>query len=71
MKQLSVRGMSMAETRAAFPFSPIIVGYRGSIAHGMYLANTDPNSIDDKDIMGVGSVLIYHSLQYQLYDNLI
>ena len=43
----------MAETRAAFPFSPIIVGYRGSIAHGMYLANTDPNSIDDKDIMGV------------------
>jgi hypothetical protein len=31
----------------------ILVGYRGSIAHGMYLPNTDPNSIDDKDAMGV------------------
>lgn len=31
----------------------ILVAYRGSIAHGMYVPKTDPNSIDDKDIMGV------------------
>lgn len=31
----------------------ILTGYRGSIAHGMYVPNTDPNSIDDKDVMGV------------------
>lgn len=31
----------------------ILVGYRGSIAHGMYVPNTDPNSIDDKDVMGI------------------
>ncbi len=31
----------------------ILVGYRGSIAHGMYVPNTNPFSIDDKDIMGI------------------
>ncbi|KKN83580.1 hypothetical protein LCGC14_0298190 [marine sediment metagenome] len=31
----------------------ILLGYRGSIAHGMYVPNTDPNSIDDKDVMGI------------------
>lgn len=27
--------------------------YRGSIAHGMYIPNTDPNSIDDIDTMAI------------------
>jgi predicted nucleotidyltransferase len=31
----------------------ILTAYRGSIAHGMYLANSNPASIDDKDIMAV------------------
>ena len=31
----------------------ILIGYRGSIAHNMYVPNSDPNSIDDKDIMAV------------------
>lgn len=31
----------------------ILLMYRGSIAHGMYVPATDPDSIDDKDIMGV------------------
>lgn len=31
----------------------LLSGYRGSIAHGMYIPNTDPNSIDDIDIMTV------------------
>jgi len=30
-----------------------LLGYRGSIAHGTYRPQEDPNSIDDKDIMGV------------------
>lgn len=30
-----------------------LLAYRGSIAHGMYVPNTDPNSIDDVDLMGV------------------
>lgn len=31
----------------------ILVAYRGSIAHGMWLPSSEPNSIDDKDIMSV------------------
>lgn len=31
----------------------ILIGYRGSIAHGMYMPKDNPNSIDDKDIMAV------------------
>lgn len=31
----------------------ICLAYRGSIAHGMYVPNHDPNSIDDKDVMAV------------------
>lgn len=31
----------------------ILTAYRGSIAHGMYIPNSDPNSIDDKDVMAV------------------
>ena len=31
----------------------MIVAYRGSIAHGMYMPSIDPNSIDDKDLMAV------------------
>jgi predicted nucleotidyltransferase len=31
----------------------ILVGWRGSIAHGMYIPNSDPGSIDDRDVMAV------------------
>jgi len=39
--------------REIFPDNLILAGYRGSIAHNMYVPNTDPNSIDDIDLMGV------------------
>ena len=31
----------------------ILLAYRGSIAHGMYVPSTEPNSIDDRDVMAV------------------
>ena len=31
----------------------VLTAYRGSIAHGMFVPNSDPDSIDDKDIMCV------------------
>lgn len=31
----------------------ILLGYRGSISHGTYKSPKDPNSIDDKDVMGI------------------
>lgn len=41
------------EVRQLLPDGLILLGYRGSIAHNMYVPNSDPNSIDDKDVMGV------------------
>lgn len=43
-----------------FPENLILMGYRGSIAHGMYIPNTDPNSIDDIDLMGVFMAPVKH-----------
>lgn len=31
----------------------VLQGYRGSIAHGMFVPKNDPNSIDDKDVMSI------------------
>jgi len=31
----------------------ILYGYRGSIAHNMYVPQSDPDSIDDKDTLGI------------------
>lgn len=31
----------------------MILGYRGSLAHGTHIPDTDPNSVDDIDLMGV------------------
>ena len=31
----------------------ILSGYRGSVAHGLYIPPKEPTSIDDKDVMGV------------------
>lgn len=31
----------------------ICLCYRGSIAHGTFIPNTNPNSIDDKDVIGI------------------
>lgn len=50
---MKLKGLSIEETKELIPDDLIFLGYRGSIAHNMYIPNTDPNSIDDKDIMGV------------------
>ena len=36
-----------------FPDNLVLMAYRGSVAHNMYIPNTDPNSVDDIDLMGV------------------
>jgi predicted nucleotidyltransferase len=51
MIQLS--GLSAEETKKFVPPQTLLLGYCGSLAHGTHIPKTDPNSIDDKDIMGV------------------
>jgi predicted nucleotidyltransferase len=62
---LHLKNVSAAEIEALFPYTSILVGYRGSIAHNMYIPSTDPLSIDDKDVMGisVGPLASYWGLQ--------
>lgn len=48
-----MKNMTPEEKKELFPENTILLGYRGSIAHNMYVPNTDPNSIDDIDLMGI------------------
>ena len=43
-----------------FPDNTVLIGYRGSVAHHMYIENTEPNSTDDIDLMGVFMAPIDH-----------
>jgi predicted nucleotidyltransferase len=45
--------MSTKPPAEIIPSKTILLGYVGSIAHGTYIPKTDPNCIDDKDIMGI------------------
>jgi predicted nucleotidyltransferase len=57
--KMKLKGLSEEETRAILSDGNgnqrnfILLGYRGSIAHGTYVKNTEPNSVDDKDVMGI------------------
>lgn len=42
----------------------IFIGYRGSVAHGTYAPSSDPDSIDDKDLMGVYVAPVEHYLGF-------
>jgi predicted nucleotidyltransferase len=53
MNQIKLKNLSQQEVQDILPENLLFLGYRGSIAHGMYIPNSDPNSIDDKDIIGV------------------
>lgn len=48
-----LKNLSPDEHRKALPEGLILLGFRGSIAHEMYVPQSDPKSIDDKDVMGV------------------
>jgi len=61
---IKLSGLSIEETAQIIPAGTILLGYVGSISHGTYTPKTDPNAIDDKDIMGVcvGPERCYHGL---------
>ena len=53
-------GLSQEEEARLLPHRPILVGYRGSIAHGLYSSPAEPTGIDDKDIHCVYVLPIEH-----------
>lgn len=50
----------LAEVNEYLPSNQIIVAYRGSIAHNMYMPNNDPNSIDDIDLITIFMAPLEH-----------
>lgn len=51
---LSLKGLSAREVADIVPAGTLLLGYRGSIAHGMYRNPEDhAEAIDDKDLLGV------------------
>lgn len=48
-----LKSCSFSDMHQLFPNDLILVGYRGSIAHEMYIDPANPGGVDDKDIMGV------------------
>lgn len=49
---VQLKGLNADEVKNIVPSGTVLLSYRGSIAHGMYVPNSDLNSIDDKDLMG-------------------
>jgi hypothetical protein len=50
---IKLKGLSPEQVSTLLPEGLISLCWRGSVAHGMYVPKTDPDSIDDKDVMGV------------------
>lgn len=53
MGESTVTLQDLLTNTPALSADAILVAYRGSIAHGMYVPSTEPTSIDDKDLMAV------------------
>lgn len=50
---IRISGLSHDETNKIIPSNTILLGYMGSISHGTQIPNTNPDCIDDVDMMGV------------------
>jgi predicted nucleotidyltransferase len=59
------RGLNVEEVQRLLPEGLILLGYRGSLAHGTYTPQEDPDSIDDKDCLGVFIGSLDHYFGYK------
>jgi uncharacterized protein len=51
--QIKLKGLTREQINTLLPEGLISLCWRGSVAHGMYVPKSNPDSIDDKDVMGV------------------
>jgi hypothetical protein len=61
---IKLRNLTPEQTAELLPQGLILLGYRGSIAHNMYVPGNDPDSIDDKDIMGAFVAPLEHYIGF-------
>jgi len=62
--EIKLKNLSAEQTVELLPDGLILLGYRGSIAHNMYVPQNNPDSIDDKDVMGVYVAPVAHYLGF-------
>src|SRR5678815_5144316 len=63
-QKIELKGLSPEQVDRLLPEGLISLCWRGSVAHGMYVPKSDPDSIDDKDVMGVYIAPIEHYLGF-------
>lgn len=63
-RKIKLKNLPQQQLSELLPENLILLGYRGSIAHNMYVPQHDPNSIDDKDLMGVYVAPVEHYLGF-------
>ncbi|HEU4388797.1 MAG TPA: nucleotidyltransferase domain-containing protein [Blastocatellia bacterium] len=61
---IRLKGLADDRVSELLPDGLILLGFRGSIAHDMYVPKNDPDSIDDKDVMGVFVAPVEHYLGF-------
>jgi uncharacterized protein len=51
----SLGGLQVVRAKEPLVLGPwsVLLAWRGSVAHGTYRPNTEPDSVDDKDLMGI------------------
>jgi len=65
-KSIRFRGLTSSETNQLLPDKGLLLlAYRGSIAHGMYVPQENPDAIDDKDVMGTYVAPHQHYIGFQ------
>ncbi len=63
-RKIDLKGLSPDQVDRLLPEGLISLCWRGSVAHGMYVPKSDPESIDDKDVMGVYIAPLEHYLGF-------
>ena len=62
--EIKLKGLSPEQIDRLLPVGLISLCWRGSVAHGMYVPKSDPDSIDDKDVMGIYVAPLEHYLGF-------
>lgn len=62
--KIKLKNLSPELTDKLLPENLILLGYRGSIAHNMFVPQNNKDSIDDKDLMGIFVAPLSHYLGF-------
>src|ERR1044071_4732281 len=62
--QIKLKNLPAERVSELLPDNLILLGYRGSVAHNMYIPQQDKHGIDDKDLMGVFVAPVEHYLGF-------